>query len=115
MNARVWQNLCGAFPLLMVGAALGIFMPNEFFAKLIANVSTILIVSLGLLGGFFGLMLVLGRLYMGCPLCNKRSKVWGGTGKELYLECPSCSHVCTTMRFLRPSVAEQLIEVEDPE
>ena len=113
MNARVWQNLCGAFPLLMVGAALGIFMPEEFLARLITNVCFFLILILGIWGVILAILLVRGRLFMGCPICNQRSKVIYGTGKELYLHCPHCSLVTVKARMFRSSVVKKIIDNDD--
>ena len=115
INLRTWQTLCGiAFPLAFVGLAVGIITQDSPTATIAATVAGWVIGGLGIVGAILGVLFLLSRLSMRCPLCDAISRVIGGTGKEIHVDCPSCGQVCSTMRWLRTPVTE-VVEPTDIE
>lgn len=101
MNAKTWATCCGLSLFAFVGAAL--FMVPSLAPLRIA--CTAVLIALGATGAFLGLRLALGRLYMGCPFCNRRSKAVGGDRNHIEFDCPSCGDVLVTIRAFRTATA----------
>jgi hypothetical protein len=104
MNAKTWQTLGGfALPLIVVIGVGLVFGRGHGLPTYVLAACSLAVAGLGVVGAYFGVLLTLGRLYFGCPLCGTRSRVTGGTRKDMYLDCPSCGPVRVTSRFLRPA------------
>ena len=109
MNAKTWQTICGfSLALFFAVAATFIFPPSHPYLRYLGTACFIVLAVLCLTGAWFGILLCLGRLHFGCPFCGTRSRVAGGTKKDLYLECPSCGSVCVTSRPFRTATASKL-------
>jgi hypothetical protein len=109
MNAKTWQSIGGfSLALFLAVVAFFIFPPSHPLLRYLSNACIGLLVILCIIGAWFGFLLCLGRLYFGCPFCGSRSQVVGGTKKDLYLECPSCGHICVTARPFRAATATKL-------
>jgi hypothetical protein len=112
MNAKTWQTLGGfGLPLMMVIGVGVVFGRGHGVPTYVLAACSLAVAVLGGVGAYFGVLLALGRLHFGCPLCGTRSRVTGGTRKDLYLDCPSCGPVRVTSRLLRPATADK-VDVE---
>ncbi|MGV3661960.1 MAG: hypothetical protein ACO1TE_17380 [Prosthecobacter sp.] len=115
INAKTWQTVCGLvlYPFFL-GAAATFLQPGHPWLIPIVKFFNIFFVALCALGACMGVLFCLRRLYFGCPFCRARSRVLGGSGKVLCVDCPSCGRVVVTCRLFRTATAE-LVGDEDEE
>ncbi|HEX8910786.1 MAG TPA: hypothetical protein VF796_00405 [Humisphaera sp.] len=99
MPYRLWHVIGKlGVPLLLAmtagGAALFHFHPGEGTAWLFVA-PLALLVAVGGLGAYFGLLLTLGRLRMRCPFCGLYGPVGGNKRDGAYMNCMRCGYVHT--------------------
>jgi len=108
MNAKTWMILCGFGSPLMVGTVAGFILARVWvpFIYLCVGCSLAVIV-LSTFGAWFGILICLGRLHMGCPFCAARSPSSGGGARNLYVDCPECGTIRVTARPFRTAIASK--------
>lgn len=117
LNVRTWHRLVLTAFLAFALSILGWFLPEGTIKRLIEVFGGGFTICIGALGAVFGLLLVLGRLKMGCPQCSRASKVYAGSGHVLYLECPECGELRVSFGRMGPLKIygeESLDETDDP-
>jgi hypothetical protein len=90
MNVRTWHRMVLAGGLFFALTFLSWFMPEGSVKDAFIVFGTGFMMLTAAVGAVMGVLLILGRLRMGCPLCDSASKVSFGQGNVLCLECPEC-------------------------
>jgi len=90
INVKTWLWTCRLSVLLAALVIAAKIYPEETWLAHVGTTALIVLTVICLSGAFMGLLLVLGRLYLGCPLCGMRSRAVGGRGSLLWMECPCC-------------------------
>lgn len=98
MNAKTLHKLMLPVPFLFALSVSGIFVPRHGAWSNIAVAGSLLLFVYGLFGGALGLLFVLRRLYLGCPICRDRARVVSGGRRHMVLLCPCCGEVLTTSK-----------------
>ncbi len=117
LNARTWHRLCISAYVMFPAIITTWLLPNDSPFVWPATAAVVWGVLVAALGAVQGLMLVCGKLHLGCPLCNARSVVVGGDRGGIYLECPHCGELrlkigrLGALRAIRPgSVDDDLAD-----
>lgn len=114
MNAKTWQTLCGLAAYPFAAAVVVSFLKvSHPVLILFGNIFNIFFITLCAVGACMGVMFCLRRLHLGCPFCHARSRVVGGAGRQIFVECPSCGTVQVTCRFFRTATAEKIGDCEE--
>ncbi len=93
MNIRTWHRLCISSYLGFPGMVMVWSLPNSSHLNWLALAMIVWAIGVGILGAVLGLLLMFGRLKLGCPQCNARSDVSGGNNKGMHLSCPKCGEL----------------------
>ncbi len=117
LNARTWHRLCLSAYILFPAVVISWSLPRDspfIWPAALAVLWGFLVAGLGAIQG---ILLALGKLHLGCPLCDARSLVLGGGRDGTYLECPRCGELrlkigrLGALRAIRPgSVDDDLAE-----
>ena len=96
MSFRFWAYLSkGGFAVLFVAAALGfIVWPSNPVWRVMRVAALGGLILLCCIGGVLGLLMTVGRLRMGCPLCGAKGVV-GVDERGPLLACDACGTVRT--------------------
>jgi hypothetical protein len=92
-NARTWHRLCVSAYLLFPAVIVGLLLPRDSPFGWLCAVAIGWSLLIALLGAVQGGLLALGRLRQGCPLCGRQSRVIGGSGDGMLLDCPGCGEL----------------------
>lgn len=98
LNARTWYWLCVSVCVMAPLALFGI--SDRYPFDWLSGMATLWVIAIGILGAFLGVALVLGKLHLGCPGCDTRSKVQGANRDGVYLDCPECGELLLKMGSL---------------
>ena len=90
LNARTWHRLCVSGYLLFIGTVALWLLPQNSPLAILALAAVGWGILIALMGAVLGVLLLMGRLAMGCPRCGARSQVTGGNRDGMHLDCPSC-------------------------
>lgn len=93
LNARTWHRLCISAYILFPSVIAKCELPDNSPFTCLALAGIIWGIIVGFFGAFLGILLALGRLSMGCPICETKSLVTGGDRNGMYLDCPQCGEL----------------------
>lgn len=93
LNARTWHRLCLIAYAMFAFAFFSQFFPDNPILSVMHSVVLTGCLILGLGGAIFGILLIRGKLSLGCPTCDTRSPVSGLHRGLITLECPQCGHI----------------------
>lgn len=105
INARTWHRFFVSGYAFFPGFIL-LFGFSNTPALALPGVALLLWSFLvALAGAVQGVLLALGRLSLGCPVCGAKSRVSGGNADGMRLDCPACGTLrLKTGRFFRLQV-----------
>ena len=67
--------------------------PRDSLAGLARFIALCILVSLGLIGTFMGVLMAFDRLRMLCPFCGNSGPAGGNKRDGMWMECASCGFV----------------------
>lgn len=107
-NACTWFRMCQTAPLFLGAYLLGVIVGVEFYGLALE------LFGLGLLGGFLGMLWGMGKLELGCPICDQDAEVLGWTkDRATVMECPHCGTLAAKPNGLFKIEISQIVEDED--
>lgn len=115
MNVRTWHRLVLTAGLVFALSFLCWFMPEGTMKETVIMIGSGFTIFVATLGAVMGLLLILGRLKMGCPQCDSASKASFGGGNMLCLECPECGELSVSFGRMGPLkiYGEDSVEEDD--
>jgi hypothetical protein len=92
---RIWSCLIRLawLPVLAIMLLLCVPYVRNHASDLVAIVAIVGILTAGLLGGWFGILMMFDRLRWRCPCCDRKSPVYGSRRDGMWMECE-----CGTIR-----------------
>jgi hypothetical protein len=90
MNVHTWHRLGLSAYLMFPATIIAWLLPEDSIFIWPLGIVILWGILVCTLGAIQGVRMVCGRLYMGCPICDTRSKVLGGNHDGIYLDCPRC-------------------------
>lgn len=94
LHSRTWHYLMVIGKLSFALVFVQWFVPEDSPLRWLSVAAMVWWGLCGLLGAFHGLLMLFGRCYMGCPLCDSKAQLLGGDGDGFILRCPECGDVC---------------------
>jgi len=91
MPFRLWFYLTkiGGVAFFAVIALSLVFGDSRALGTVI-SVVTLVLIPLGLTGAVMGVLMVCGRLRMGCPFCGRSGPAGGSKAEGMWMECETC-------------------------
>ena len=102
LNARTWHRLCLSAFVLFAVAFISQFFPHHSFFAWLSAIAIIGCFIAGICGAILGILLVRGKLSMGCPSCKAKSFVSGGNREPILLDCPNCGEMRLNLGRIGP-------------
>lgn len=65
----------------------------------VITVMVLVFIPMGLTGAVMGLLIVCGRLRMGCPFCGRSGSAGGSKASGMWMECTTCGFIHGGGRF----------------
>ncbi len=112
MNVRTYHKLCMSGVVGFVFVGLGIFGGENAFFAVVSVLGLFWVIGLGVMGAVTAIMMMRGKLKMGCPKCERMSRVDQSGRAEMTIECKKCGPLIWEIAFSRLIVMtpEQLKE-----
>jgi len=109
MPFRIWFYLTKVGGPILFGIIFATFFSeSDSLLGRVNFVAKCVLVSLCLIGAFMGILMVVGRLRMGCPFCGKSGSVGGNKRDGMWMKCDSCGFVRGSGPFGLTIVREEI-------
>lgn len=102
LNVRTWHRLVLASVLVFALSFVCWFLPEGTIKEAVILFGTGFTMFTAALGVVMAVLLVIGRLKMGCPQCGRASKASFGGDNTLCLECPECGELFVSFGRMGP-------------
>jgi len=102
LNVRTWHRLVLASVLIFALSFVCWFLPEGTIKETVILFGTGFTMFTAALGVVMAVLLVIGRLKMGCPQCDRASKASFGGDNTLCLECPECGELFVSFGRMGP-------------
>ena len=94
MPFRLWFYLAKVGVFILFAVIFATFSASsESVMGRVRFIALCILVSLGLIGAFMGILMAFGRLRMLCPFCGKSGRVGGSKREGMWMVCETCGFV----------------------
>lgn len=114
MPFKLWLYLAkvGSFVLFAILFATFIAPADSILGRM-RFIATCILILLGLIGAFMGVLMVVGKLKMRCPFCGKSGTVGGNKEDGMWMECESCGYIHGSGPLGLNIVREEIVDDDD--